>query len=68
MNEEQTVVVTCHPTGRVQIEANGFNGVGCTEATEQIEISLGSKVKRDFKPEYHQSPMQNVNNQLKQDF
>jgi len=68
MTDDQSVVVVCHPTGRVSVEANGFQGVGCTEATEQIEIVLGSKTKREPKPEYYQSPAANIANSVKQDF
>lgn len=68
MGEDKHVVVTIRPSGRVDVEANGFNGVGCTEATEQIEIVLGSKVDRDFKPEYHAEPAMDMHNNLKRDF
>lgn len=64
---DQNVVVNIAPSGKVAIEANNFNGVGCTEATEQIEIVLGSKdPKRDYKPEYHQPA--DMAQTIKQDF
>ena len=40
MEEDKHVVVTIKPSGKVGVEANNFNGVGCTEATEQIEVGL----------------------------
>ena len=33
-------------TGQTAIEAHGFNGVGCREATSQIEIGLGAVKNR----------------------
>ena len=36
--------------GSIKIEAHGFNGVGCREATKQIEINLGSVTARKDKP------------------
>jgi len=68
MNNEQEVVVTVSATGKVSVEANGFNGVGCTEATEQIEIALGSKVDREFKPEFHAPATEGIATTLKHDF
>lgn len=68
MNNEQQVVLKIKPSGKVDIDAQNFNGVGCTEATEQIEIALGTKdPKRDLKPEYH-NPAVSAAQQIKQDF
>ena len=36
-DQDQHVVVTIRPSGKVNVEAMNFQGVGCTEATEQIE-------------------------------
>jgi hypothetical protein len=52
MNRNVTVDIT--PAGNVVIEANGFQGCGCTKATEQIELVLGGGArKRTPKPEMH---------------
>ena len=51
----QNIVIDFSPAGSVKIEANGFNGVGCSEATEQIEIAIGGsglRGKKDYKPEF----------------
>ena len=55
MDKGQEIVVTVSPQGAVTIEANGFNGCGCTEATAPLEVVLGgakAKPKRDYKPEF----------------
>ena len=36
----KTIVVTVSQVGSPTIEANGFNGVGCKEATRNIEKAL----------------------------
>lgn len=48
------IVVTVTPDGGVEIEAAGFRGKGCLEATEWLEKLLGETKERKFKPEYHQ--------------
>lgn len=51
----QEIIVSISPQGEVGIEANGFNGIGCTAATEQLEVVLGGgaqKRRRDYKPEF----------------
>jgi hypothetical protein len=52
------VIVDISPAGSVKVEAQGFNGVGCDKATEQIEIVLGgagAKSKKR-KPEFFAAP------------
>lgn len=49
---DQHIEITISPAGSTKIDAIGFNGCGCTEATEQIEIVLGGgEKKRQPKPE-----------------
>jgi len=49
----KTVEVIIAPDGSVKIDAKGFNGMGCTEATAAIEKALsgGAGVQRSLKPE-----------------
>ncbi len=51
----KNVTVTISPTGKVKVEANGFNGVGCAEATAQLEKALagGSGFDRVLKPDWY---------------
>ncbi|MEW6770128.1 MAG: DUF2997 domain-containing protein [Bacillota bacterium] len=48
------VVVLIRPDGAIELEAVGFKGVSCKEATEWLEKQLGEVVKTNHKPEYHQ--------------
>lgn len=52
------IIIDITPAGSVKVEAQGFKGVGCDKATEQIEIALGGEVGKDKKrkPEFFQSP------------
>jgi hypothetical protein len=52
---QQELVIDISPAGNVKIEANGFQGVGCAKATEEIEIALGGmgQKKKTPKPEYY---------------
>lgn len=49
LNKE--VVVTITPDGATVVEANNFQGVGCKDATKQIEMALaGNAGNTDTKP------------------
>lgn len=58
MNDQKRIKVTISPIGKPVIEAIGFAGVGCMEATKGIEQALGGNapVTRDLKGEYHEQP------------
>lgn len=48
------VIIDISPAGSVKVDAQGFQGKSCTEATEQIEIVLGgAQAKKKHKPEYY---------------
>lgn len=49
------VTVDIAKDGSVKIEAHGFDGCGCTTATEQLELVLGGAAaqKKDPKPEFY---------------
>lgn len=40
--------------GTIDIEALGYNGVGCLEATRAFEEALGQVTDRERKSEYYQ--------------
>lgn len=48
------VVVTVTPDGRIEMEAVGFKGKSCVDATEWLEKLLGETKERKFRPEYYQ--------------
>ena len=47
--------------GNVKIDAKGFSGCGCTEATQDIELVLGGAPKTKKKPEFYSSPTSGKN-------
>lgn len=54
---QEEIIIDISPGGGVKIDAKGFTGKSCTEATEQIELVLGGgTVKRKDKPEYYAPP------------
>lgn len=51
---EKCVEITVGQTGEVKIDALGFQGVGCKDATARIQVALNGTVKKDdTKPEYY---------------
>jgi transposase len=45
------IVVEINEKGETVVEAVGFHGHGCKEATKQLEIGLGTVSSRKDKPE-----------------
>ena len=54
MNANRTVEVIIGPSGEIQIDAVGFKGPDCEQATKFLEEALGVVGKKIKKPEYHQ--------------
>jgi hypothetical protein len=59
MSQKQ-IVITVNQNGDFSIEAQGFQGNSCEQATAGLENALGKLEKKAYKPEYHQT-QQNVN-------
>ena len=53
MNRAIEVIVS--PTGEIKIDAVGFKGADCEQATRFLEEALGVINHRAKKPEYHQT-------------
>lgn len=52
----KTVVVNIDPDGSSVVDANNFRGVGCKDATKQIELALAgdlSNTDDKKKPDYY---------------
>lgn len=53
------VVVTIHPDGTTEIDAQGFKGKGCQDATQQLAIAIGGPGRDDSqdrkKPDFYAS-------------
>lgn len=55
VTEERSIEVVISPLGKVKVEAKGFDGQGCEDATKPIEDALSGKggMTRELKPEWH---------------
>lgn len=51
----RTIEVIVFATGEITIDAVGFKGADCEQATKFLEEALGLINNRAKKPEYHQS-------------
>jgi len=51
----KTISVDISETGEVKIEATGFKGKGCKEATAAIEKAIGVVKATQTKPEFSQA-------------
>lgn len=49
----RTIEVIVGPSGELKIEAVGFTGSDCEQATAFLEQALGEVRQRSRKPEYH---------------
>jgi len=49
------IIITATPTGEVTVEASGFKGKGCAEATAPFIKALGTATQVTHKPEFHQT-------------
>jgi len=48
---KRTIEITVSPIGEVSIDAVGFKGSGCEQATKFLEEALGVTAKKVKKPE-----------------
>jgi hypothetical protein len=50
----RTIEIIISPIGEIQIDAVGFKGADCEQATKPLEEALGVVQQKQRKPEYHQ--------------
>jgi hypothetical protein len=50
----RTIEIIIGTSGEIQIDAVGFKGADCEQATKFLEAALGVVGKKIKKPEYHQ--------------
>ena len=50
----RTIEIIIGTTGEIQIDAVGFKGPDCEQATKFLEEALGVVEQKTKKPEYHQ--------------
>lgn len=60
----KTIAITVSPTGETRIEARGFRGPDCREATKSLEQALGLRTAEQLTAEFHQD--QPVDQSLRQ--
>ena len=53
MNRTIEIIIT--PSGELQIDAVGFKGPDCEQATQFLEEALGVVGQKTKKPDYHQT-------------
>jgi hypothetical protein len=50
----RTIEIIFSSSGEIQIDAVGFKGADCEQATRFLEEALGKILQKQRKPEYHQ--------------
>jgi hypothetical protein len=55
----KSIEVIIAPSGEIQIDAVGFKGADCEQATRFLEVALGVVGQKQKKPEYHQGNVSN---------
>ena len=63
MNLNESIEVVISPEGEIQIDARGFSGSDCEQATAFLEQALGQIGKRSRKPTYYSRRRQSNANQ-----
>ena len=51
----RSIEILIAPTGEITIDAIGFKGADCDQATKFLEAALGLTTEKQRKPEYHQT-------------
>ena len=51
----RSIEILIAPDGTLTIDAVGFKGADCDQATKFLETALGLTVQKRRKPEYHQT-------------
>ena len=65
MNQQKQIKVTVSPSGVVTMDAMGFRGNQCEEATKHIEVMLGDVTSKERKPEFFQPSNTAASNRLR---
>lgn len=57
----KTITITVDTDGSVEIDAQGFSGSECKDATKQIEDALGVKTSEKKKAEFYRTTRRKIN-------
>jgi hypothetical protein len=52
---QKTIIVTIGPDGQFSVEAHGFKGSSCHQATKEFEETLGDVKSRHHTSEFYQT-------------
>ena len=63
MKGDPAIIVTVAPDGKISVEADGYRGTSCLEATRFIEESLGTATGRKAKADMRQAKAKAANRQ-----
>lgn len=55
---KRTIEIIICPDGTLSVDAVGFKGADCEQATKFLESALGLPGEKQRKPEYHQTTRQ----------
>ena len=59
---QKHIDITFASDGTVEVEAIGFKGQGCEQATKQVEEALGIVANRKKKPDFYQPAKSSTGN------
>jgi hypothetical protein len=62
----RSIEILIAPDGTLTIDAVGFKGADCDQATKFLEVALGLTAGRQRKPEYHQTTCRQTQQRLGQ--
>lgn len=63
---KRSIEITVSPNGELSIDAVGFKGPDCEQATKFLEEALGVQAQKVKKPEYQQRSVDNCQQKVGQ--
>ena len=63
---KRTIEIIISSSGEVQIDAVGFQGTDCEQATQFLEQAVGLTAEKQRKPEFHQTNHTKANQKVGQ--
>lgn len=61
---KRTIEILIAPDGKLTIDAIGFKGADCDQATKFLETALGLTAAKQRKPEFHQNTRRQTQQRL----
>lgn len=63
---KRSIEILIAPDGKLTIDAIGFKGADCDQATKFLETALGLTAEKRHKPEFHQNTRRQTQQRLGQ--